>query len=223
MPSSYFPASAWLLSLLLALGLPSFGATPPSASAAAPVSKTASTPSVFDTAAIHGAYADGDFEKVTSTLEPVLAAKTILPKADSVFLYRHLGVIYAKDPGTREKGKYCFRKLLDVDPQAQILDLYATDEIYQVFRTVQAEWDLSHPNAQGQAVASNRAVAPAPAMEPAAPPAAKPARSGQTWKRYAAVGGAVAVTAGLTTWYLLSSQKEDSKKVTLEVDPAQPK
>ncbi len=212
--------------LLFALGLPVFGAAPQpsSATTSAPMAKTTSSPSVLDTAVIHGAYADGDFEKVTSSLEPILAAKTVLPKADSIFLFRHLGVIYAKDPGTREKGKYCFRKLLDVDPQAQILDLYATDEIYQVFRTVQAEWDLSHPNAQNQAASSSNRVsaAPAPVMEPAAPPAAKPAKT-QSWKRYAAVGGAVAVTAGLTTWYLLSSQKADNKTVTVEVDPAQPK
>jgi hypothetical protein len=183
----------------------------------------------LDTVSIHTHYSDGDFDKVIAALDPLLGDKSKMSHPDSLFLFKHLGVIYSKDPGTREKGKYCFRKLLDVDGQAQILDMYATDEIYQVYRTVKEEWALTHPGASAPAPSTSAAVTPnndQPPVTSASPapnqtmpmPTAKANRKGPSWKTWTAAGGAVAVTAGLTTWYLLS-QQPDKKTVTERVDP----
>jgi hypothetical protein len=107
--------------------------------------------------------------------------------------------------------------------------MYATDEIYQVYRTVREEWVLTHPGAGSPPpAAATAAMAPstntmppttAPASDATLPmPTANTHRKGPSWKTWTAAGGAVAVTAGLTTWYLLS-QQPDKKTVTERVDP----
>lgn len=180
----------------------------------------------LDTTAIHSAYEDGEFDKVIAALEPVMAAKARLIREDSVFLYKHLGVIYSKNPASREKGKYCFRKLFDVDANAHILDMYATDDIYAVFRTVREEWEIGRPaSARQTAVAgstgtgSNQPVVGRPIVVESHETPKKTETKQANWKPWAAVGGAVAVTAGLTTWYLLS-QPGDKKTEVVDVDPA---
>jgi hypothetical protein len=197
------------------------------ASASASPSASSSVDGItrLDTTAIHSAYEEGEFDKVTAALEPVLSAKARMSREDSVFLYKHLGVIYSKNPASREKGKYCFRKLFDVDANAHILDMYATDDIYAVFRTVRDEWEVSRPAASRKpqvagagASSQDQVVSGRPIVVESHEAPKKTAPQQQNWKPWAAVGGAVAVTAGLTTWYLLS-QPGEKKTEVVDVAP----
>jgi hypothetical protein len=63
--------------------------------------------------------------------------------ADSVFYCKHLGVMYAAKYETREKGKYYMHQLLLVEPTARILDMYASDMIYMIFKNIQDEFDAT--------------------------------------------------------------------------------
>jgi hypothetical protein len=64
---------------------------------------------------------------------------------DSVFLFKHLGVMHAAKYETREKGKHYMVKLLEVEPTAKILDMYASDMIYMIFKNIKDELDATRP------------------------------------------------------------------------------
>ncbi|MEO8104195.1 MAG: hypothetical protein ABI790_16895, partial [Betaproteobacteria bacterium] len=95
---------------------------------------------MLDTAKLHGIYLDGDFDQAIKAMEAALKGKQALTHADSVFIFKHLGVMYAATPATREKGRYYMAQLIYIEPTAKILDMYASDMIYLIFRNVQEEF-----------------------------------------------------------------------------------
>lgn len=152
---------------------------------------------VIDTARIHGQYLEGDFDQAIRSLDGALKGRKALNHADSVFIFKHLGVMYAASPATREKGRFYMLQLISIEPTARILDMYASDMIYLIFRNVQEEYENKHAQTAFVAPADSAADAP-PAAEPE--PAPAPAASAQPPKRnrtlYWAAGGA-AVAAGV--------------------------
>ena len=129
--------------------------TPATASApvpaSAPASKVSAKPApaktVMDTAKLHATYLDGDFDQAIRVMENALKnKKTPISHADSVFIFKHLGVMYAATPATREKGRYYMTQLIYIEPTAKILDMYASDMIYLIFRNVQEEFANKNPN-----------------------------------------------------------------------------
>jgi hypothetical protein len=97
----------------------------------------------LDTESAHKAYLDGDFDVATELLESALKSKTAFSHEDSLFIFKHLGVMYAASEGTRERGKYFMMRLLEVEPTARILDMYASDMIYMIFKNIQDEFEVS--------------------------------------------------------------------------------
>jgi hypothetical protein len=97
---------------------------------------------VLDTNAIHASYMDGEFESAIGQLEVALGKSLLKSHADSVFAYKHLGVMYAARYETMEKGKGYMYRLLSIEPTVKILDMYASEMIYMIFRNVQAEYQL---------------------------------------------------------------------------------
>lgn len=88
-------------------------------------------------------YMEGEFAKAIGILQKHLSANAKLDRQDSIFIYKHLGVMYSAEYETREKGKWAFHKLLLVDTAAKITDMYASDMIYAIFRTVSEEAEAS--------------------------------------------------------------------------------
>jgi hypothetical protein len=95
----------------------------------------------LDTVAIHGFYLDGDFDKAIAALESALNRKQLATHGDSVFVFKHLGVMDAAREETREKGKYYMLQLLNLEPSATILDMYASDMIYMTFKNIKDEYE----------------------------------------------------------------------------------
>jgi hypothetical protein len=95
----------------------------------------------FDSARVRKLYLDGDFEEAIGLLESAIQEKKPFTHGDSVFFCKHLGVMYAAKYDTREKGKYYMHMLLMVEPTAKILDMYASDMIYMIFKNIQDEFD----------------------------------------------------------------------------------
>jgi hypothetical protein len=83
---------------------------------------------------------DGEFEAAITMLEDNLKETRQYQHDDSVFIYKHLGVMYAAQYETREKGKYYMFRLLQVEPSAKIMDMYASDMIYMIFKNIQEEY-----------------------------------------------------------------------------------
>lgn len=93
----------------------------------------------FARPALLEAYRQGDFESIAVTLRPLLTPGHAVSRVDSLFAYRLLGVIYAADPKTREMGRHCWMKLLDMDPQANLVDLFVGEELDHLWEKTRVE------------------------------------------------------------------------------------
>ncbi len=97
----------------------------------------------IDSAKVRKLYLDGDFDEAIEILEDAIKERKTFNHGDSVFFCKHLGVMYAAKYDTREKGKYYMHMLLMVEPTARILDMYASDMIYMIFKNIQDEFDAT--------------------------------------------------------------------------------
>lgn len=75
---------------------------------------------LLDTADIHRIYLDGDFEDAIDRIETALRYGGPFSHEDSVFIYKHLGVMYTAKYETREKGKL-YNKRTDCAPPSRPL------------------------------------------------------------------------------------------------------
>lgn len=163
---------------------------------AAPASK--SRP--LDTAAIRHSYMEGEFDQAIDDIEIALKRGGPFSHQDSVFMFKHLGVMHAAKYETREKGRYYMMQLLTVEPTARILDMYASEMIYMIFKNIQAEFEANRPRPQLVDITDTIRTPPA-----GKPPEKKRSRAWIGW-----TAGAVAATGGVAlTLHLLS--EPDSK------------
>lgn len=107
------------------------------AAIAAPKSASADT---VDRNKVHSEYGDGNFESVVQILESFRSNHTQFRKVDSVFIAKYLGVIYASNPDSREKGKYWLYKMLQTEPASDLVDLYVGAEVERTFEKVRSEF-----------------------------------------------------------------------------------
>ncbi len=165
MPSNFATFIAALLGALLA---------------AAPCAWAGPRPqAAFDRARVHADYQAGDFEKVIPALEAFLESGARCRKEDSVFLEKHLSVVYAANPATRERGRYHMMRMLELDPGADLLDMFVGEEVDRIFEKVRKESRMRPADGM-------RVTAPAPrSAGPSAPAPAlrgpRPAPRLETW------------------------------------------
>jgi hypothetical protein len=88
----------------------------------------------LDTATIRKNYLEGEFTKVSDSLEAWRMNGLIGSHADSVFTYRHLGIVYASNEITHNRAESYLNLLLGLEPNMDMLDPY-------VSTTVEAFWD----------------------------------------------------------------------------------
>jgi hypothetical protein len=89
---------------------------------------------------IHDIYSEGEFEKVISEIDAFTKANKLYSHSDSVFIAKHLAVIYSANPATREKGKNYMFRLLALMPSAKIVDMFVSDEIDRIFEKIREEY-----------------------------------------------------------------------------------
>jgi hypothetical protein len=149
---------------------------------------------------IHYDYNNGDFDAVDKAILGFLKKNPIHSREDSVFIAKHLAVIYAANPKTREKGRYYMFRLLDLVPTARIVDMFVSEEIDRIFEKVKEERETQR--------AGTASAAPAPEPAPAAPVAAvasapaSGAASGRSRNfKYWVAGGVGAAAVGLALIY----------------------
>ena len=210
-----FLRAAWAALLLLLLAGP----------AASEATSAASDP--LDQKTIHEKYNDGDFESVITALEDFRKRNLVHSRADSIFIAKHLAVVYSANPLTREKGKYYMYQLLDLLPSAKLVDMYVSDEIDRIFDKVREEFmvrqkafgvDTAAVNlppraataeAQPQAKPAEKKAAAAP---PPPAPEKKTERVGKSPNtKYWVAGGAAVVAAGMATFFILSGGEPEDK------------
>jgi len=172
-----------------------------------------------DSAAVHRLYLDGDFDPAIAMLEDNLKEPRQYRHEDSVFIFKHLGVMYAAQYETREKGKYYMHKLLMVEPSAKIMDMYASDMIYMIFKNIQEEFETNRPlAAKARRNAEAADSMPTAHKQEVAESPSQPRRSGEEahssgGKKWVWAGAAVAsLAAGVGVYYLLTEAPQVTTK-----------
>lgn len=177
---------------------------------------------VLEQKKIHAEYNEGNFEHVTAALEGFMAQNKTYNKSDSVFIAKHLAVVYTANPATREKGKYYMYKLLELLPSAKLVDMYVSDEIDRIFEKVREEF-VSRQQSFGVDTLALTVPSKAPANE-SAPQSTRKENPQQHLEKSASksstvywlAGGAVVVAASVVT-YLVFNTSDEPKDMTYVV------
>lgn len=133
---------------------------------------------VLDRARIHVLYRDGEFEKVIGALAPYGRGACACSRDDSLFAEKHLAVVLAANPATRELGRYHMHRLLDLSARADLLDMYVGDEVDAIFDKVRKEHALRVREAAPRARPDK---SPRPAAAAPAPPSAGGGDYSEAW------------------------------------------
>ncbi len=171
------------------------------------------TPLRVDATKVHRLYLDGEFDAAIAMLEDNLKDTRQYSHEDSVFIFKHLGVMYAAQYHTREKGKYYMNRLLMVEPTAKIMDMYASDMIYMIFKNIQKEYEQGRNsvNTEGQLRVARDTTASSKTKRDPVEASSQPAKvAGQNsgTKTWIWTGVAVAtVAAGVGAYVLLSEEQ----------------
>jgi hypothetical protein len=172
-----------------------------------------------DSNKVHQLYMDGEFEAAITMLEDNLKETRQYQHDDSVFIYKHLGVMYAAQYETREKGKYYMFRLLQVEPSAKIMDMYASDMIYMIFKNIQEEYQQKRmriaKQVQGEG-GKDTIVKTVPKRETGefdTLASGKPSGSSRGSKKWVWAGvGAATVAAGIGAYILLNDEAKAPNK-----------
>jgi hypothetical protein len=201
------PSLAGITFYLLLLGAAVFAAPP------AP----ASHPTGLDQKKIHSDYNDGNFEKVTAALEGFMATHKTYSFEDSIFIAKHLAVVYTANPETREKGKYYMYRLLALLPSAKLVDMYVSDEIDRIFEKVREEF-MARQQSFGVDTARVSVPAKSPTREgreAASGPVPAPVgreESNSHKTTYLVVGGTAVVALGIAAYFVFSATPKNTDK-----------
>lgn len=128
-----------LAALSLVLLRPLLAAPPPAAAPAAGAAAGAAA-DTLDRARIQAEYGDGNFEVVIQALEDFRAGHKAYSARDSLFIAKYLGVVYTSNPASREKGKYWLYRMLQIDPAADLVDMYVGEAVDKTFERVRQEF-----------------------------------------------------------------------------------
>lgn len=217
--------SAILLLTAAICAAPAAKAAPPASKA--PASDEKSQPMILRQQAIHIAYNEGDFERVVAEIEAFQKVNKNCTRGDSVFIAKHLAVVYTANPNTREKGKYYMYRLLEMVPSAELVDMFVSDEIDRIFDRVRKEFltrqqgfgvdstQMSLPERPGSKPAAVAATQPV-----AAAPEAAPASGSPFYKKkgfWMMTGAGIAATAAVVT-YVHNQEEAGGKKIPIPAE-----
>lgn len=160
-------------------------------------------PETIDHKTIHELYNEGDFESVIAELEKYMQRNRSYALEDSVFIAKHLAVVYSANPVTREKGRHYMLRLLELVPSAKLLDMYVSEEIDRIFERVREEFLERRRNPDARA---GRTASPLKSPEREEPRSARPEsqeKANQGKSGYWIAGGVAIVLAGAASVYFI--------------------
>lgn len=198
--------------------------------------EAAAAPRPLDRARVHGLYQDGEFEKVVGELASYGKGACACTRDDSVFAEKHLAVVLAANPVTRELGRYHMHRLLELAPRADLLDMYIGEEVDGVFEKVRKEHALREadpapkpgavrkPGAEDRPSPRAAAAQPAPAptlAQAAAPAVPAPKAYSDAWARLpAAIVPSIRAVAPVTSAKPMAAASHAPSAHPVSVPPA---
>ena len=173
---------------------------------------------------IHDAYNEANFDYVIGTLEKFIKENRTYSLSDSVFVAKHLSVVYSANPATREKGRYYMNRLLELVPSAKLVDMYVSEEIDRIFDKVREEFVTRQrsfgidsamagmPDRPGRQQANGSGPAQgASAQGPQAE--TRPAKKGGRGMLWFVGGVGLAATAGTVAYFAMHEESRGEDKV----------
>jgi hypothetical protein len=174
---------------------------------------------ILDQAKVHYDYNNGDFDQVEQDLEAFKKRNKTYSHEDSVFIAKHLAVVYAANPQTREKGRYYMFRLLELLPSARIVDMFVSEEIDRIFEKVKEEFQEKQI-AFGKVPSGKRPADPP--LSGKTPPSKDPGKSGgSSGTVYWVAGGAGLVAIGVAAYFLVP-RPETTDDIVYVVDKEKP-
>jgi hypothetical protein len=175
----------------------------------------------IDQERIHALYTEGDFERAIAAIDSFTHANGSYAYGDSVFIAKHLAVMYTANPDTREKGKGYMFKLLDLVPSAKIVDMFVSDEIDRIFEKIREEYVVRQQvkgNGRPGQVESNRYALDRLSGKAAAdgPHGAQETNNnGSSHPGYWIAGGAAAIAVGVAAYFYFSAAPAKDKEYAI--------
>ncbi len=155
---------------------------------------------------IHQDYNDGNFEKVVQDIKAFQKENKSYKREDSIFIAKHLSVVYTANPESRELGKYYMHQLLQLMPKAELVDMFVSDEIDRIFQKVRKEFVVR----QGSFGVSEEEV-----HSPKSAPATQTSKDTEIWKdkkTWILIGSGTVAAAALG-WVLFSEDEPKAKEI----------
>jgi hypothetical protein len=157
----------------------------------------ATADSVFQRRA-HVFYFDGKVDSARALIEAYVANHPMHDKGDSLFIAKYLSVIYSVDPSRKQDGERNMRRWLELDPSADIADMYANEDVDALFHKLKREAEAS--------VEARARRNPAADSIPSSTRTKPETHSRWTMGRTLWIGGGAAafVATGVAGWYYYS-------------------
>ena len=210
------------LSLLLPAALALLGAEGSYAAAAKPVPAVTAEADSLPQGKIHDLYNGGDFEPVIGVLETWIRNHKTYSHSDSVFIAKHLAVVYSANPDTREKGKYYMFRLLELLPSAKLVDMYVSEEVDRIFDRVREEFRTRQHAFGVDTSRIHLPDRPRPDGTQPKPEAGSGKSHALAWSGVAA-GCVAAIAAGAWIWYANGESETVPPKEPVKVTVTTPK
>lgn len=154
----------------------------------------------LDRDTINSAFFEGDFQQATLALEEWRARFAPKTREDSIFVFKYLSVIYASDSSTRLKAESYMIQLLKLKPSIELVDLYISDNVDAIFKSVKLNHLKHQEYVQGHDVLGNETAA--------GTKTAKAAKKFPNWIWWTAGGIGLSAAVGTTAYFLMNETTE---------------
>jgi hypothetical protein len=188
----------------------------------------------LDQTALKRAYKEADWDQVTETLENYLRQKgdSRVDLEERLFAYKYLGVIYAADSTRQPKAESYFTRLLNLASDVEIIDLYASRRVNDIFRQVKREHqerqayeqrltgitNVSNASLSTPSVKTVNLVRQDSSLPNQIPTRVKEKKQAWVWWT---VGAVTVASAGVGLYYFSQSENDKVTQVT-RVEPGKP-
>jgi hypothetical protein len=93
----------------------------------------------LDQERIHALYYSGKPDTAAFLIETFIGSHSGYSRNDSLFIAKYMGVIYSADPAKKESGLRFLDQWLNLDPSADIKDMFASDDVDSLFNRMKRE------------------------------------------------------------------------------------
>jgi len=94
----------------------------------------------LDTDALQKVYEESEFNQVRDAIENYMREHKDPKREEKIFAFKYLGVIYAADSVTRTRSESYFNRLLELSPNIELVDMFASTKIQEFFEKVKRDF-----------------------------------------------------------------------------------